>query len=351
MSVRSSFRNFVLANSAYIAATLTLHTVDGNGVKTTTKAILYSGATGTGTLANPQTLDSEGKLAQPVYVETAVIATVSGLSIADHDTGIFHPTGTWRSDWVTATLYYAGEYVRAGGAADGTNDIYSVEQTHTSGTFATDVSGGQLALAIDVSSFSAVDATLAALAALVTAADETIYATGVDAFAMTSLTAFGRSLIAAANAAAARATLGVNGLGVLDAPVDTLMLFQQTTAPAGWTKETTHDDKSLRVVTGTASSGGVTAFNTVFGTGKTAGDTTLTSAQSGVPAHLHAQNSVTLYSSGSANQDHSGSPNVNVNSNSRNTANNSAADAASPHDHTVELDLQYVDIIIAKKVA
>ena len=36
----------------------------------------------------------------------------------------------------------------------------------------------------------------------------------------------------------------------------TLMLFQQTTAPSGWTKQVTHDDKALRVVTGTASSGG-----------------------------------------------------------------------------------------------
>ena len=209
MTVRASFPKFILANDAYIVATLTLYTVDGNGDKTTTLATLYSGATGTGTLGNPQTLDSEGKLAQAVYVETAVIATVSGLSIADHDIGIFHPTGSWRGDWATATLYYAGEYVRAGAAADGTNDIYSVEQTHTSGTFATDVSGGQLTLAIDVSTFSAVDATLAALAALVTVADQMIYSTGVDTFAMASLTAAARALLDDADAGAMLTTLGV----------------------------------------------------------------------------------------------------------------------------------------------
>ena len=39
-------------------------------------------------------------------------------------------------------------------------------------------------------------------------------------------------------------------------PTGTLMLFQQTAAPTGWTKQTTHDDKALRVVSGTASSGG-----------------------------------------------------------------------------------------------
>lgn len=44
----------------------------------------------------------------------------------------------------------------------------------------------------------------------------------------------------------------------------TLMLFQQTTAPTGFTKQTTHNDKTLRVVSGTASSGGSTAFSTVM---------------------------------------------------------------------------------------
>ena len=47
-------------------------------------------------------------------------------------------------------------------------------------------------------------------------------------------------------------------------PAGTLMLFQQTTAPTGWTKQTTHDNKALRVVSGTAGSGGTSAFTTVF---------------------------------------------------------------------------------------
>ena len=47
-------------------------------------------------------------------------------------------------------------------------------------------------------------------------------------------------------------------------PATTLMLFQQTAAPVGWTKETTHNDKGLRVVSGAASSGGTDAFSTAF---------------------------------------------------------------------------------------
>jgi hypothetical protein len=43
------------------------------------------------------------------------------------------------------------------------------------------------------------------------------------------------------------------------------MLFQQTSAPTGWTKSTTHNNKALRIVSGSASSGGSNAFTTAFG--------------------------------------------------------------------------------------
>lgn len=47
-------------------------------------------------------------------------------------------------------------------------------------------------------------------------------------------------------------------------PSGTVMLFVQTTAPTGWTKSTAHDDKALRVVSGSVSSGGNTAFSATF---------------------------------------------------------------------------------------
>jgi len=69
-------------------------------------------------------------------------------------------------------------------------------------------------------------------------------------------------------------------------PSGTAMLFVQTSAPTGWTKSTTHNDKALRVVSGTASSGGSVAFTTAFASGLSAGSTTLSSSQ--IPSHNHA---------------------------------------------------------------
>lgn len=56
-------------------------------------------------------------------------------------------------------------------------------------------------------------------------------------------------------------------LGAGGAPpfaTNTAMVFVQTSAPTGWTKSTTHNDKALRIVSGSASTGGSTAFTSVF---------------------------------------------------------------------------------------
>ena len=76
-------------------------------------------------------------------------------------------------------------------------------------------------------------------------------------------------------------------------PSGTAMLFAQTSAPTGWTKSTTHDNKALRLVSGTAGSGGSAAFTTALGTPSvsgslsgTVGATTLSTAQ--MPSHTHS---------------------------------------------------------------
>ena len=85
----------------------------------------------------------------------------------------------------------------------------------------------------------------------------------------------------------------------------TLMLFQQTAAPTGWTKQTTHNDKSLRVVSGSVVNGGVVPFSGAFAnttptittSGLSAGATTLTTAQ--MPSHSHAVQHASCGSGGS----------------------------------------------------
>ena len=67
-----------------------------------------------------------------------------------------------------------------------------------------------------------------------------------------------------------------------------LMLFQQSTAPINWTKQTTHNDKALRVVSGTATPGGTFSFSAVFTSRSipgTVGNTTLSTPQ--IPSHTH----------------------------------------------------------------
>jgi len=75
----------------------------------------------------------------------------------------------------------------------------------------------------------------------------------------------------------------------------TVMLFAQTSAPTGWTKNTSSGDQhALRVVTGTASTGGSVDFTTAFASqtpsgtvsvSGSAGNTTLTTPQ--IPSHTH----------------------------------------------------------------
>lgn len=142
----------------------------------------------------------------------------------------------------------------------------------------------------------------------------------------------------------------------------TLMLFQQTAAPTGWTKQTTHNDKALRVVSGAVSSGGTTAFSTVFTdqtptittSGLSAGATTLSTTQ--IPSHTHVMPLHTQAPSGPGGQ--AGIANVTNPSPGTYPTSTQAAGGGSSHSHPVAgsatssaitLSVQYVDLIIASK--
>jgi hypothetical protein len=272
-------------------------------------------------------------------------------------------------------------------------------------------------------------AAVSSVAGLTPAADRLAYYTGASAAALTTLTAFARSLMAGVDAAAMRATLGLGGLATLSAvgaaeitdgsvgtaeladlsvttgkladssvtaakiasgaipaafPSGTRMLFQQTAAPTGWTKDTTQNDKALRVVSGAVSSGGSVAFSTAFANRTVSGNvdnftatgtivgTALDATQ--IPSHSHFIASPGGVGSGAL----SNSNYVDYSMTSWGTSNNnyvlygtsagsdrgltSATGSGATHTHTftgtahnhsfsttLDMAVQYVDLIIASK--
>lgn len=85
------------------------------------------------------------------------------------------------------------------------------------GTNASTASDARTNLGVAIGSdVQAYDAGLDSIAGLTTAADEIIYTTASDTYAVTSFTAFGRSLVDDADAAAGRTTLGLGTAAVLN---------------------------------------------------------------------------------------------------------------------------------------
>jgi hypothetical protein len=143
-------------------------------------------------------------------------------------------------------------------------------------------------------------------------------------------------------------------------PAGTIMLFVQTAAPTGWTKSTTHNDKALRVVSGAASTGGSTAFTSVFAA------RTITAAN--VPAHTHSFSATTSGQSVTHTHTYTGFNESQAISPGGNSAkggsetNGTSGNASVDHTHTVsgtsgsygsgtsmDFSVQYVDVIIAVK--
>ena len=150
-------------------------------------------------------------------------------------------------------------------------------------------------------------------------------------------------------------TDGTNASWVDPFAPGTAMLFAQTAAPTGWTKSTTHNDKALRVVSGTAGSGGSTAFTTVFASRTPAGSVTVdgtTLTESQMPAHTHTTSAYNSHGTGS--YDPGGSSAVNYLSAAIITS--SSIGGGGSHTHTgsftgtaMDFAVQYVDVIIATK--
>lgn len=146
-------------------------------------------------------------------------------------------------------------------------------------------------------------------------------------------------------------------------PSGTKSLFQQTSAPTGWTKDTSYNNHALRVTTGAAGDGGTMAFTTAFSA------RTILSAY--MPTHTHS-----LSASGTTSSDgaHTHTITLTIDSNEggfsalgaggggSTTTVAAATNSGGAHTHTVTVtgtsgsagagdpmpfDVQYVDVIIA----
>ena len=139
-------------------------------------------------------------------------------------------------------------------------------------------------------------------------------------------------------------------------PSGTVMLFVQSTAPTGWTKSTAHNDKALRVVSGSVSSGGSVAFSSAFASqtptitlsGLSAGATTLSTAQ--MPSHSHSGVVGDSWGYWMSGGDQPPSPHNKTSIGSTGGGgSHSHSMSGSATSSVITLAVQYVDLIIASK--
>ena len=152
----------------------------------------------------------------------------------------------------------------------------------------------------------------------------------------------------------------------------TRMLFQQTTAPTGWTKDSSRNNRALRIVNGNVSDGGSNGFTNVLNSTVTTSNGSVsnhTLTESQIPSHYHY-----AFRSGNAGQLRNGSNlssnnypgsgtgpgnlyetyNITARNEVPNVGRTSNAGSTSGHNHgftnpNFNLNVAYQDVIIAQK--
>ena len=120
------------------------------------------------------------------------------------------------------------------------------------------------------------------------------------------------------------------------------MLFEMTTPPTGWTKETAgaYDNNAIRIVTGTIGSGGADNFATVFGSSVNTGSHTLTEAELASHAgHVTSHPQTTVANDTMSDPTQSVEQGISIANKGSDTG----------HNHTMTMDLKYHDVVVASK--
>lgn len=220
----------------------------------------------------------------PSTATTGAVTVAGTLAIANGGTGSTSTT------YASLTANVSGVLPIANGGTNSSSTAYCNLTSNVTGTLP--VTNGGTGVATLTTAYGVIAAGTTA-----TGAFQNI-GTGTAAQVLTS------------NGAGALPTFQTPAAGGTTIPSGTVMIFGQTNAPTGFTKDTTTGDNSaLRVVTGTVGSGGSVNFTTAFAsqtpTGSvtistvsgSAGSTTLTTPQ--IPSHTHTASSLQNTSGGS----------------------------------------------------
>ena len=143
-------------------------------------------------------------------------------------------------------------------------------------------------------------------------------------------------------------------------PAGTRLVFQQTTPPTGWTKETgaAYDDAALRFETGTISTGGSQSFNATFAsrtfTG-TVGNDTPSEAKTAAHAHVDTKRWYDGGVGGGSGTDFLVDTSSNVDQgNQPNPTTSSSIGSSTDHNHPLVMNaadfaVKYVEACVAQK--
>jgi hypothetical protein len=143
---------------------------------------------------------------------------------------------------------------------------------------------------------------------------------------------------------------------VVSIPSTTRMLFQQTAAPSGWTKDATINDRALRVVSGSVTQGGSVAFSATF-SGNAHATSAYTLQIADMPNHTHVvidpthAHTIGIQLAGGVG---SGAINMGFAGSSATSAASTgitiqSAGGGGAHSHNWSSDLMYCDTIVCQK--
>ena len=237
---------------------------------------------GNNTNNNLQTLDafSAGYLSKDVGGSSNVTLTTANASAtAESSNKVLEFTGTLTGNITVFVPQVENNYL----VYNNTSGSYTLDVAATGGTGTEISQGGYAWVYCDGTNVSLADLGGNASAIYTGTLDDARLSANVtlnNASTISTGTLPNARLSAIPNSALDNSAITVDGTSVsLGGSIDiiesgTKMLFQQTSAPTGWTKDSTHNNKALRVVTGTASSGGSNSFTNAFNSTKTVSGTT-----------------------------------------------------------------------------